>query len=69
MCNKTYNHNVGEQCPVVKKAIENFGEELGNILLWNETCFPMDDDIAMEQLDQLIEKKRLGEPLVNFPDA
>lgn len=33
-----------------------FGRRVGEILLWNETCFPMDGATALSQARKLIEE-------------
>ncbi len=48
------NHAAGEPCPVVDLAVSAYGEELGMNLLWEETCFPFDDNHAMAQLQEII---------------
>lgn len=48
-------------CPVVELAHKRFGQELGEHILWEETCFPMSDDIAMNQLIYIITKVDCGD--------
>lgn len=48
-------------CPVVELAYQRFGPTLGEYILWEETCFPMSDDVAMEQLKFIIAKADRGE--------
>jgi hypothetical protein len=48
-------------CPVVELAYKRFGPKLGEYILWEETCFPMSDDVAMEQLKFIIAKADRGE--------
>lgn len=55
---------LGESCPVVTLAKKHFGDDLGEYLLWNETCFPFCDVTAMNQLQYLIAKDKQGEDLV-----
>ena len=61
---KDYNHKVGEPCEVTNLAVKHFGEDFGMYLLWNETCFPFDDNIAMDQLQYLIGLDGKGETVV-----
>lgn len=49
-----FNHALDAPCPVVDLAISAYGEDLGMHLLWEETCFPFDDDVAMAQLQEII---------------
>jgi hypothetical protein len=56
------------ECPVIKLAIARFGRELGMELLWEQTCFPFCDEIAMGQLLQLIAMADRGEEPVLFDD-
>ena len=46
-------HADGTPCPVVAFAEEHFGDRYWDVLM-NETCFPMDDVTAMEQLKALV---------------
>jgi len=48
-------------CPVVELAYKRFGPTLGGYILWEETCFPMSDEVAMEQLKFIIAKADRGE--------
>ena len=48
-------------CPVVELAYKRFGPKLGAEILWEETCYPMSDDVAMKQLEFIIEKADRGE--------
>lgn len=61
---KNYNHKKGEPCEVVNLAKEHFGDDFGMHLLWNETCFPFDDNVAMDQLQYLIVLDGKGETVV-----
>jgi hypothetical protein len=47
-------HAPGEPCPVIDLAVSAYGLEGGMALLWEETCFPFDDDHAMVQLQEII---------------
>jgi len=40
--------------------VEYFGVERGEFLLWNHTCFPMDDSRAETQAQALIAADRAG---------
>ncbi len=47
-----------------------FGEEKGGYALWNYTCFPMDDDVALEQAEKLIARhKEVGDQAFTELDA
>lgn len=46
---------------IVSVAKKRFGDYLGMHLLWEETCFPLSDEIARNQLQYLIEKADRGE--------
>lgn len=48
---------------LIELAIQRFGEDLGMYLLWEETCYPMDEAIATEQLQYLIAKADRGEKI------
>lgn len=60
MSTETIDHPVGSSCPVEALAISRFGEKDGMALLFNATCFPCDDTVAMEQLRGLIAKADAG---------
>lgn len=51
-----WNHAIGEPCAVIDLAVSAYGETTGMTILWEETCFPFDDTIAMEQLQEFIEE-------------
>jgi len=46
---------------LITLARERFGKNLGEHLLWEETCFPFSEEIAMDQLKYLIAKADRGE--------
>jgi hypothetical protein len=60
--NASEKHDEGGTCLVVELAYERFGAVLGEHILWEETCFPMDDDVAMDQLRYIVAKADRGEP-------
>ena len=39
---------------VKRRAINAFGYDEGMYLLWNETCYPMNAELASAQLDGVI---------------
>lgn len=43
-----------------------FGRRMGEYLLWNETCFPMDGATALRQARQLIADHDATEALRSF---
>ena len=53
-------HSKGQPCPVVDLLIGHFGEKYGGYLLYNFTCFPMDDRVAYEQARALVAADRVG---------
>jgi hypothetical protein len=48
-------HENNEPCPVLELANQYFGDKGYNWLLEN-TCFPMSDEVAMEQLQKFIDE-------------
>lgn len=53
-------HAKRDPCPVAALLHGYFGLELGEALLWNYTCFPMDDGTAYEQARRLVAADRVG---------
>jgi hypothetical protein len=53
-------HAPGDPCPVIDLLHSEFGQEYGEYLLWEFTCFPFSDDYAMEQARDLVQAKRMG---------
>lgn len=51
----------GYACPTANLLIDHFGKDLGGYLLWNETCYPMSDEVAYDQAMYLIAKHVRGE--------
>lgn len=49
-------HEVGQPCLVIETLLSFYGEKLGEWLLWEKTCFPMDDSTALVQARLMIEK-------------
>lgn len=49
-------------CAKCKEALEiltaEFGKKHAGYLLWNETCFPMDGEIALKQARELVERSK-----------
>jgi len=59
MFDRAVSKRAGQTSRAAMVLTEHFGENLGMVLLWNETCFPMDDRIALQQAEYLVSRDKM----------
>jgi len=57
-------------CKPANLLNEYFGKKMGGYVLWNYTCFPFDDDMALRQAERVVARhKEVGDTVFSELDA